>query len=75
MGVQILVQDYLALHPQYSQSRRRYATFMPGLSIVDALFNVGREALKEFVSAPRYTPAPVDLPSSIAVPLKTELAR
>jgi len=67
-GVQILTQDYLALHPQYSQSRRRYANFVPGLSILDALFNVGADSVRKFVSAPWYTPVPIDSLSTVLIP-------
>jgi len=61
-GVEILVQDYLTLHPQYSQSRRRRSEFIPGLSVLDSLFNVGAEAVRAFVSAERYRPVPLGAP-------------
>jgi hypothetical protein len=38
-------------HPEYPQ--RGAATFVPGLSIVDALFNVGPERTREMLVAPK----------------------
>lgn len=58
-GVHLQVQDYLAVHPQYSQARRRQRPFQPGLSVIDALLNVGFEETRRFVSDNRYTPTPL----------------
>jgi hypothetical protein len=65
-GVEILVQDYAALHPRYSQSRRRRAVFVPGLSVIDALFNVGVDAVKTFLSDSRYAPVLASSPPTPA---------
>jgi hypothetical protein len=48
-GVSIYMQDYLAKHPVYEQSRRKHAGFQEGLSIIDAILNVGREQTKSFL--------------------------
>ncbi len=48
-GVKVYMQDYLTFHPCYEQSRRRRAGFQPGLSIVDAILNVGRKRVREFL--------------------------
>lgn len=55
-GVRILIQDYLALHPVYSQARRRLRAFVRGLSIIDALFNVGAGEVREYLTAATYAP-------------------
>lgn len=55
--VSIRIQDYTAMHPIYSQSRRRFSGFVSGLSIVDALLNVGSNGVRTFVSDERYSPA------------------
>jgi len=55
-GISIQIQDYSAMHPVYSQSRRRSSGFVSGLSIIDALMNVGSERVRTFISEGRYSP-------------------
>ena len=61
-GIRVSLQDYTACHPIYQQTRRRYLPFQPGLSIVDALLNVGRDQTREFVTSSIFTPKPLDDP-------------
>ena len=48
-GISVVFEDYFGQHPTYSQSRRRRLPFVPGLSSVDALFNVGRAQTRRLV--------------------------
>jgi hypothetical protein len=41
MNLNILLQDYYHLHPEYYQTRRTKLGFAKGLSIVDCIFNEG----------------------------------
>jgi hypothetical protein len=56
-GISIYTQDFISLHPKYSQSRRRRLPFTPGLSIVDSILNVGREATMKFLTNEDNRPA------------------
>ncbi len=52
-GIQIVIQKYMENHPKYYQihSNRNGKPFVKGLSIVDALFNIGpTEVIKLFVN-------------------------
>jgi WbqC-like protein family len=60
-GISIFIQDYMAQHPQYSQTRRRRLPFQAGLSLVDALFNVGRQRTRDFVANASFNPKPLYL--------------
>jgi len=60
-GVSVYQQDYLSRHPIYEQSRRKWAGFQKGLSIIDAILNVGREKTSEFLQHSMYNPVPLDL--------------
>jgi len=60
-GVNIYRQDYLAKHPVYEQSRRKRAGFKEGLSIIDAILNVGREQAKSFLVDEMYRPVLLNL--------------
>jgi hypothetical protein len=55
-GVNLYMQDYLDRHPVYDQYRRKRAGFQRGLSIIDAIFNVGRNNTKEFLINETYRP-------------------
>jgi hypothetical protein len=59
-GIRTFIQDYKSLHPQYSQARRRKREFVPGLSIIDALLNVGAAQVKTFVSDLTFSPLRFD---------------
>jgi hypothetical protein len=48
-GINIEVDKFYSRHPVYSQSRRRRLAFEPGLSIVDALLNVGKQQVKDYL--------------------------
>lgn len=50
-GIRIHMRDYLAHHPIYSQSRRRRLPFIKGLSIIDALLNVGPKETASFITS------------------------
>tara|TARA_B100001115_G_scaffold181098_1_gene174662 strand:- start:2351 stop:3121 length:771 start_codon:yes stop_codon:yes gene_type:complete len=54
--IQIYIQEYKTLHPVYEQSRRKHAGFVPCLSIVDSILNVGREKTSDFISNKKYEP-------------------
>ncbi|NOZ35285.1 MAG: WbqC family protein [Chlorobi bacterium] len=45
-GIIIIKQKFLANHPQYNQ---RISNFVPGISIIDILFNVDPEISKELI--------------------------
>lgn len=55
-GVNVYLQDYLAVHPNYEQSRRKHSGFQAGLSIVDPILNVGRKTTKSYLLDSRYKP-------------------
>lgn len=52
-------QHYLGVHPTYFQTRRRRADFAAGLSVIDAIFNCGADAVREFVSHTTHVPIPM----------------
>jgi hypothetical protein len=58
-GIRIFQQNYMNMHPIYKQVRRQQLTFEPGLSSVDALLNVGRAVVREFISDPQFSPVEV----------------
>lgn len=60
LGIRIFVHDYLRLHPVYSQARRRARPFFRGLSILDALFNVGASEVRGYLMAPTYAPVALE---------------
>ena len=55
-GINVSIQDYLVNHPIYEQSRRKKAGFQKGLTILDAILNIGRSRTKEFLIDERYKP-------------------
>ena len=55
-SVDLFVQNYFEIHPQYQQYRRSNLGFLPGLSVVDCLLNTGRVNTLELLSAPSLTP-------------------
>ena len=60
-GINIYIQNYLAKHPVYTQSRRKRAGFQKGLSIIDAILNVGRKQTTEFLVDNKYRPMLLEL--------------
>lgn len=64
-GVDLYIQDYLARHPVYEQSRRKRAGFQPGLSIIDAILNVGRDQTRSLIVDDIHRP----VPASVTLPL------
>ena len=56
-GIKIVTQDFLSQHPFYSQTRRRKVPFLPGLSVIDAILNVGMAETRSFIFDPKYTPS------------------
>lgn len=56
LGIKIYIQDYLSDHPVYKQIRRQRLSFEKGLSIIDAILNVGREKTKEFICDKQFEP-------------------
>ena len=64
-GINIYMQNYLAKHPVYTQSRRKQAGFQKGLSIIDAILNVGREKTKDFLVDDKYRPMLLELKKNI----------
>lgn len=48
-GVALLLQDYWNNHPTYHQTRRSKLGFAKGLSVVDAIFNIGVEETKKLL--------------------------
>jgi len=57
-GITVFKQNFSAEHPIYGQARRRRLPFMPGLSILDAIFNVGRFQTRSFITNPNLAPQP-----------------
>jgi hypothetical protein len=55
-GLDVYIQEYLVNHPVYEQSRRKQIGFQKGLSIIDAILNVGRKETKKFLIDGRYDP-------------------
>lgn len=55
-GINIYQQDYLTKHPKYPQVRRKRVGFQPGLSVVDALLNVGCSKVREFLTSEIFRP-------------------
>lgn len=51
-GFSVYKSDYMANHPVYEQTRRRRAGFLPGLSVIDAILNAGKEKTREYISMP-----------------------
>ena len=60
-GISLYIQDYLDNHPIYEQSRRKRVGFRKGLSIVDAILNVGKNRTREFLIDQRYSPTPMTI--------------
>jgi hypothetical protein len=56
----LYIQNYMVSHPIYRQVRRQRLTFEKGLSVIDALLNVGTESTKQFISDSRYNPVRVE---------------
>ena len=54
--IKVTTQDFLSQHPVYSQTRRRRATFLPGLSVIDAILNVGSTGTRNFLSDKKFSP-------------------
>lgn len=50
-GIAVWRQRFSANEWPYPQTRRQRAGFMPGLSIVDALLNIGRSAVTELIAS------------------------
>jgi len=48
-GVNVVVQDFLPAHPEYRQVRRQQLPFEAGLSVLDALMNVGHLETKYLI--------------------------
>lgn len=63
-GVSVYMQDYLVNHPVYEQSRRKRAGFQPGLSIIDAILNVGRAKVESFLVDEKFRPVRVGAPDA-----------
>ncbi|MBD2234913.1 WbqC family protein [Phormidium tenue] len=59
-GIRVFVQDYMASHPIYQQTRRRLVPFQPGLSIIDSLLNVGSDQTYELITSSIFTPQPFE---------------
>jgi hypothetical protein len=57
-GVGLYIQDYLANHPVYEQSRRKRAGFQKGLSVIDPILNVGRDQTRSFIVDEIHRPVP-----------------
>lgn len=57
-GVTVLRHDFARYHPTYLQlhSRRAGRAFVPGLSVVDALLNVGAQYVAEMVTDSLFNP-------------------
>ena len=55
-GLNILFQDYFALHPTYYQTRRTRLGFAKGLSIVDCILNEGILQTKMMLTDTKYAP-------------------
>jgi len=60
-GTSLYIQDYLASHPIYEQSRRKRAGFQQGLSVVDTILNVGRDQTRRFIVDEIHRPVPASL--------------
>jgi len=62
-GIKILRQNFNENQPTYEQvhSKRNGIPFIKGLSIIDALFNIGAEDVKKIISNPIYTPQSITL--------------
>lgn len=48
-GIEVFIQDYLAFHPIYEQTRRKVSGFQSGLSIIDSILNVGKDKTRDFL--------------------------
>jgi len=59
-GISVYRQDYIQNHPFYEQSRRKRAGFQKGLTIIDAILNVGKKRATEFLIGNRYSPIKLD---------------
>lgn len=57
-GYAVYIQDFYRYHPEYSQSRRRSRPFYPGLSILDAIFNIGPKETRDLLFSPMTKPVP-----------------
>lgn len=55
-GIKLEMQDYSKMHPEYVQFRRKRAGFRKGLTIIDAILNVGREEAREYITDEKYRP-------------------
>jgi hypothetical protein len=55
-GLSLFVQNVLAANIEYPQYRRTRGGFVAGLSVVDALFNVGTAGVRELLRRPMLTP-------------------
>jgi hypothetical protein len=60
-GVMVLMHDYMAHHPVYPQARRKRCAFEPGLSVIDAVLNAGRVAVREFITSADTAPTSYDI--------------
>lgn len=49
-GISTVIQDYLAQQPAYSQSRRRELPFVRGISVIDAILNVGVAQTRDMIT-------------------------
>lgn len=59
-GINVYMQNYLEGHPIYKQSRRNRAGFQAGLSIIDAILNVGSKQTLDFLTDKIYSPVFLD---------------
>lgn len=48
--VEVVESQYLSHHPRYPQARRRRMPFIPGLSVIDALLNVGKHETAQYLN-------------------------
>lgn len=55
-NIKIYFQEYKSLHPVYQQIRRKRDGFVPCMSVVDTILNVGKERTKEFITSNKYKP-------------------
>ena len=60
-GIHLEMQDYFKIHPVYEQYRRKRAGFQKGLTVVDAILNIGRETTRGFIIDQKYRPRNYDL--------------
>ncbi len=58
-GISVLIQDYFRMHPSYKQIRRQKLTCEKGVTIIDAILNIGKEKTKELITDLKYSPVPL----------------